>query len=80
MAEKTIRLTPSDCIGAVKQAAAELAGHMQLNVMDMNLKACTDHCQHMIDLLDQLTTMQASIAASMPAPPPNGKANEARAN
>lgn len=77
---KTISLTPSDCIGAVKQAAAELAGHMNLNIMEMNLQACTNHCQHIIELLDHLTTMQASIAASMPPPPANGKATEARAN
>ena len=78
--KKPINLTPSDVIGAIKQGAAELAGHMQLNIMDMNLAACTGHCQHLIDLIDSLTTMQASIAASMPPPPPNGKAPEQRAN
>lgn len=72
---KQIQITPSDCIGAVRQGAAELHHHMQQPLMDINAKACIAHCEHMIEWLDQILTAQAAVAAAAPA-----DAQEKRAN
>jgi len=62
MSESNISLTPSDVVGAVQRACAELGSYLQSPALSIDVPACHAHLSRMAEMLSALDAMQSSIA------------------